>query len=135
MHASKYNANTQVSQILLYFFPKKVVLCVLSHVRLFETPRTAAHQAPLSMGYSRQEDWSGLPFPPPKKGGINLFFLKLLVNLTAKLTISNWHLPSTTIRSCCCNCRFSILAERSSGWRADTRCSVLGVGAGKQILR
>ena len=29
------------------------------------TPRTAARQAPLSMGFSRQEDWSGLPFPSP----------------------------------------------------------------------
>ena len=29
------------------------------------TPWTAAHQAPLSMGFSRQEYWSGLPFPPP----------------------------------------------------------------------
>ena len=32
---------------------------------LFATPWTAAHQAPLSMGFSRQEYWSGLPFPPP----------------------------------------------------------------------
>ena len=30
------------------------------------TPWTVAHQAPLSMGFSRQEDWSGLPFPPPE---------------------------------------------------------------------
>ena len=30
-----------------------------------ETPWTAAHQAPLSMGFSRQEHWSGLPFPSP----------------------------------------------------------------------
>ena len=37
----------------------------LSHVRLFATPWTVAHQAPLSMGLSRQEYWSGLPFPPP----------------------------------------------------------------------
>ena len=29
------------------------------------TPWTVAHQAPLSMGFSRQEHWSGLPFPPP----------------------------------------------------------------------
>ena len=29
------------------------------------TPRTVAHQDPLSMGFSRQEYWSGLPFPPP----------------------------------------------------------------------
>ena len=37
----------------------------LSHVRLCATSRTAACQAPLSMGFSRQEYWSGLPFPPP----------------------------------------------------------------------
>ena len=37
----------------------------LSLVRLFATPWTVAHQAPLSMGFSRQEHWSGLPFPSP----------------------------------------------------------------------
>ena len=37
----------------------------LSRVRLFETPWTAAHQAPLSVEFSRQEYWSGLPFPTP----------------------------------------------------------------------
>ena len=31
----------------------------------FVTPKTVAHQAPLSLGFSRQEHWSGLPFPPP----------------------------------------------------------------------
>ena len=30
------------------------------------TPWTVAHQAPLSLGFSRQEYWSGLPFPPPE---------------------------------------------------------------------
>ena len=35
------------------------------HVWLFVTPWTTAHQAPLSMGFSRQEYWSGLPCPPP----------------------------------------------------------------------
>ena len=35
----------------------------LSHVRLFVTPWTVAHQAPPSMEFSRQEYWSGLPFP------------------------------------------------------------------------
>ena len=38
---------------------------LLSRVRLFATPCTAAHQAALSMGFSRQEYWSGLPFPSP----------------------------------------------------------------------
>ena len=37
----------------------------LSHVWLFVTPWTVAFQAPLSMGLSRQEYWSGLPFPSP----------------------------------------------------------------------
>ena len=43
-------------------------LCMLSHfscVQLFVTPWTVAHQAPLSMGLSRQEYWSGSPCPPP----------------------------------------------------------------------
>ena len=38
---------------------------VLSHVQLFATPRTVTHQALLSTGFSRQEYWSGLPFPVP----------------------------------------------------------------------
>ena len=43
----------------------RVMCVVLSCVRLFATPWTAAHQAPLSMRFSRQEYWSGLPFPSP----------------------------------------------------------------------
>ena len=41
----------------------KVKVKSLSHVRLFTTPWTAAYQAPLSMGFSRQEYWSGVPLP------------------------------------------------------------------------
>ena len=40
-------------------------MCVLSRVQLFETLWTIARQAPLSMEFSRQEYWNGLPFPPP----------------------------------------------------------------------
>ena len=36
-----------------------------SRVRLSLTPQTVAHQAPLPMGFFRQEYWRGLPFPPP----------------------------------------------------------------------
>ena len=43
----------------------KVKVKSLSRVRLFATPWNGAHQAPLSMGFSRQEYWSGLPFPSP----------------------------------------------------------------------
>ena len=39
--------------------------CMLSHVQFFVTRWTVAHQAPLSMGFSRQEYWSGLPFTAP----------------------------------------------------------------------
>ena len=46
-----------------------VCVCVyahqLSHVKIFATPWTVACQASLSMGFPRQEYWSGLPFPPP----------------------------------------------------------------------
>ena len=42
-----------------------LLLCHFSCVRLCVTPETAAHQAPLSLGFSRQEHWSGLPFPSP----------------------------------------------------------------------
>ena len=38
---------------------------MLSRVQLFATPWTVAHQAPPSMEFSRQEYWSGLPFPSP----------------------------------------------------------------------
>ena len=37
----------------------------LSHVRLCVNPQTTAHQAPLFMGFPRQESWNGLPFPSP----------------------------------------------------------------------
>ena len=44
----------------------KVRVKLLSHVRLFTTPWTAAYQACPSMGFSRQEQWSGVPLPSPK---------------------------------------------------------------------
>ena len=55
------------------FFSEDVILLLLlllllSHfslVQLCETPETTAHQAPPSLGFSRKEHWSGLPFPSP----------------------------------------------------------------------
>ena len=47
-----------------------LLLLLLSHfsrVQLCVTPQTAAHQAPPSPGFSRQEHWSGLPFPSPRR--------------------------------------------------------------------
>ena len=42
-----------------------LLLSPFSRVRLCATPETAAHQAPPSLGFPRQEHWSGLPFPSP----------------------------------------------------------------------
>ena len=52
--------------------PKESMLLLLllsrfSRVRLCATPETAAHQAPPSLGFSRQEHWSGVPFPSPMR--------------------------------------------------------------------
>ena len=54
-----------IYNIFVYSVFKGMCVCALSHVQLFVTLWTVAHQAPLSMGFSRQESWSGLPFPPP----------------------------------------------------------------------
>ena len=48
----------------------------LSGVRLFAIPWTAAYQAPPSMGFSRQEYWSGVPLPSPLEGLEELFHVQ-----------------------------------------------------------
>ena len=55
----------RLSHSLGHINPLCVRAQLLSHVWLFATPWTVATQAPLSMGFSRQEYWSGLPFPHP----------------------------------------------------------------------
>ena len=54
---------------ILSSFREDLLLLLLlrrfSRVQLCATPEMAAHQAPPSLGFSRQEHWSGLPFPPP----------------------------------------------------------------------
>ena len=51
--------------LLLLLPPPQPLLIRFSRVRLCETPSRAAHRAPPSLGFSRQEHWSGLPFPSP----------------------------------------------------------------------
>ena len=55
-----YCLSHQGSPVLLL-----LLLSHFSHVRLCATPETEAHQAPLSLRFSRQEHWNGLPFPSP----------------------------------------------------------------------
>ena len=58
----------QKSIVVFYFSHFLSLLLLLSRfsrVELCATPQTAAHQAPPSLGFSRREHWSGLPFPSP----------------------------------------------------------------------
>ena len=59
----------------------KVKVKSLSRVRLLATPWTAAYQAPLSMGFSRQEYWSGVPLPSPQLVTVasNIYDKKLIL--------------------------------------------------------
>ena len=59
-------ATVQCGQLLITVHRSASQLTrLLSCVRLFATPWTVAHQAPPFMGFSRQDSWSGLPFPSP----------------------------------------------------------------------
>ena len=57
----------EVSPVVLFGSSGGLLLLLsrFSRVRLCATPETAAHQAPPTLGFSRQEHWSGLPFPSP----------------------------------------------------------------------
>ena len=72
----------------------------LSRVRLFATPWTAAHQTPPSMGFSRQEYWSGVPLPSPEIISRKLKLLSTMPidsghygdHMESKLFISSWNI-------------------------------------------
>ena len=59
------NLILQYISLVLYPLLLLLLLSRFSPVRVCVTPWTAAHQAPQSLGLSRQEHWSGLPFPSP----------------------------------------------------------------------
>ena len=66
----------------------------LSRVRLLATPWTAAYQAPLSMGFSRQEYWSGVPLPSPSSSSSSYQFpencLSFSLFTLCKVTLPEW---------------------------------------------
>ena len=68
----------------------------LSHVQLLVTPWTAAHQAPLSMGFSRQEYWSGVPLPSPT--------VNARVHISFQLTVFSMLLLLSHFRLCLTLC-------------------------------
>ena len=69
VHFINYNSHGEGLRVSILFIPGGPVLCVhcvASVVSKSLTLQTVAHQALLSMGFSRQEYWSGLPCPPPE---------------------------------------------------------------------
>jgi len=76
---------------LLQCMKVKVKVKSLSQVRLFTTPWSATYQAPLSMGFSRQEYWSGLPLPSPSNTrAFHLFYAMLSHFSRVRLCATPW---------------------------------------------
>ena len=70
----------------------------LSRVRLFTTPWTAAHQAPPSMGFFRQEYWSGVPLPSLRGFG-NQAFSRCNTSNDQQGELTPWGIPAWTLWS------------------------------------
>ena len=86
-------------QYIIIFFVNVVMLLLLllscfSRVRLCATPSTAAHQAPPSLGFSRQEHWSGLPFPSPMREKVKMKLLSRVWLLETSWTAAYQTPPS-----------------------------------------
>ena len=82
------------------YYTLKLKVKSLSPVRLFVTLWTVAHQAPLSMGFSRQEYWNGLPFSPPgdlSDPGIELRSPALQADSLPSEPSGNPLLPTTSV--------------------------------------
>ena len=107
--------STKFSPLCFYIFFLVVIVQSLSHVQLFAIPWTVARQAPLSMGFSRQEYWSGLPFPSPgdlPKPGIEPGSSALQANTLDKnyFTSLKSIISSNQLFSCECLAYFEFLA-------------------------
>ena len=92
------------NKMLKEFYSLSMCVCMLSHVQLFVIPCTIARQAPLSMGFSRQEYWSGLLFPSPGiflSQGLNSHLLLLLHWQADSLALR--HLGNPFFEHICCS--------------------------------
>ena len=88
----------------------KVKVKSLSRVRLLATPWTAAYQAPLSMGFSRQEYWSGVPLPSPEAR--NTWFVKPAELEDDRLLSENSHFIGVS---------FFYRTEKGRRWRSKVK--------------
>ena len=100
------------------FIYRLLLLSRFSRVQLCATPQTAAHQAPPSLGFSRQEHWSWLPFPSPRKWKVKVKSLSCVWLFATPWTAAQqaplsmgfsrqeyWSgvlLPSPSFIGCCC---------------------------------
>ena len=71
-HAAVHGVANSRTRLSNWTAEALLLLSRFSRVRLCGTPETAAHQAPPSLGFSRQEHWSGLPFPSPAKALVEM---------------------------------------------------------------
>ena len=98
MNLSKFSLNAicilSFPEVLAYFLLLEILcVCVLSCIQLFVIRGIIAHQASLSMGFPRQEYWSGLPFPSPEiflPQGLNPHLLCLLHCRQILYLLSHW---------------------------------------------
>ena len=100
----------------------KVKVKSFSHVWLLATPWTAAHQAPPAMGFSRQEDWSGVPLPSPHEGLLTpnsaLSGLPLCLSSLTSATFHNTQFPYSLPHS-------SGLEAGAMSWLNQLKCTAL----------
>ena len=87
------------------------LLSCFSHARLFASPWTIACQAPLSMGFSRQDYWSGLPFPSP--GDLPYPGIKP-TSLTSPALEGRFFTARTTWEAQCISC--SVISDSATPW-------------------
>ena len=112
------------------------VLCVqlLSCVRFFMTPWTVALQAPLSMGFPRQEYWSGLPFPPsgdlPDPGIKPASLVSHCIDTRILYYCTTWEAPLCSISSV----QFSSVAQSCLTLCDPMDCSTPGCPVHHQLL-
>ena len=107
-----------------------LLLSHFSHVRLCATPWTAAHQAPPSLGFSRQEHWSGLPFPAPMHASEKWKWSRSVVSdsswphgLQPTRLLRPWDFPGkSTGVGCHCLLRFGWLVLKLS---PSTLCAIV----------
>ena len=111
---------TSLLQVLLLLL---LLLSRFSRVRLFTTPWTAAHQAPPSLGFFRQEHWSGLPFPSPMQESEKWKWSRSVVSNSSRphgrqptRLLRPWDFPgkSTGVGCHCLLCLQVVLSDKES---------------------